>query len=314
MFRNLAVNLLAKENLAQSTRKVNSLLYKLGTQLLIDRNFPLHIYLELSRSCNYNCPMCVRDKVNFKEGFMEEWLVRKITEEAKEYGATSFSLHLFGEPLLHSYWYNLVKVIREANPKNVILLTTNGSMMDEDCIRKLVELKVDRVFVSVHSFIADHYKIKTGDKGNIKVIIRNLESFRDLVGINQKPKLTIRKLSFGNSYNFPINPRFPIEQRNYHNFGGSKDEWTPDRLAIKRYPCYHPWFTLGVTFNGEVSPCCVDYNSQIQVGDAKTQTIKQIWRGQRIKFIREEHLQRRFNNLKFCKNCDGWRFHPNMFW
>lgn len=94
--------------------------YKMGSQFFIDRNFPLHLYFELSRACNYKCPMCMRTEVPSRGHFPEE-LAKKIISEAASKGPTSYSLHLFGEPLANPKWDNIVEMIRSAHPERYFI-------------------------------------------------------------------------------------------------------------------------------------------------------------------------------------------------
>ena len=84
--RLLGVKLLAgqdTDNIMENVRQsgLQSLVYKLGSQFLIDRNFPLHLYFELSRLCNYNCPMCMRREAPQGGHFPVE-MAKRITAEA----------------------------------------------------------------------------------------------------------------------------------------------------------------------------------------------------------------------------------------
>jgi len=321
--RKLAVNWLAEkdtDSLMESARlsTLKSLIYKMGSQFLIDLDFPLHLYIELSRICNYNCPMCMRSTSPSGSHFLDE-LGKRIIAEAATKGPTSFSLHLFGEPLANPAWGNIVAMIREARPDNTFLLTTNGYFMNEDCCKKLIDLKVNRIFLSIHSLNPETYRKNTGG-GDISIILNNVQTFTRIAGPDCKTKLFIR-LFYG-----PNEP--PIEEkqltelrslgvsfeiRGYHNFAGGKNEWTTFENTSTRWPCFHPWFTLGVAVDGTVTVCCTDASLGLRVGNALNQTIEEIWKSEAVKSIRGEHLNNIFIRYKVCDLCDTWQFHPDIF-
>ena len=304
--RKIATKILAKKDVysIQKSTGLKRLLYKLGSQILIDKKFPLHIYLELSFLCNYSCPMCPRTETS-RQNFMSVSLVEKIVNEAKHYGPTSYSLHMFGEPLLHPKWEKIIRKIKSV-PGNVVLLTTNGSLMDEECSKKLINLGVDKIFVSVHSLVPGIYFKRTG--GNLDRILKNIKVFKKIN--QQNTKLYVRM--FGNDNTDELEGLgIYIEKKPYHNYGGLKNDWT--QLKEKeRYPCFHPWYTLAVNTEGEVSVCCSDLDCDLFVGSALTQSLGEIWKGNWVKTIREAHKDDDYQFL-ICRDCDQWQYRSNTF-
>jgi len=321
--RNQAIKLLAEKDtdaLMKNSRSaiLKSLIYKIGSQFLIDNDFPLHLYLELSRACNYNCPMCMRTKAS-GGGYFPESLAEKIVYEAAKKGATSYSLHLFGEPLINPKWDKIVSMIRNAHVDNTVLLTTNGYFMDESCCRRLVKLKVNRIFISMHSFDPDIYRKNTGG-GAISVVLDNIQTFIRVGGVDSKTKLFVR-LFYGPN-DPPIDEKqlswlrklgISLEIRGYHNFAGGKNEWSTFKSLNKRWPCFHPWFTLGITVHGEVSVCCADVSVNLLVGNVFNQSVEEIWKSKAVESIRLGHLKNNFKNWGTCAVCDTWQFHPDIF-
>ena len=321
--RRLGVKLIAEKDtdkIMGSARVswLKAVVYKMGSQFFIDRKFPLHLYLELSRICNFQCPMCMRKKATSGKHFPEE-LAKKIVSEAACKGPTNYSLHLFGEPLANPKWDNIVATIRNAHPDNGILLTTNGFFMNEACCQRLIELKVNRIFVSIHSLNPDTYRRKTGG-GDISVVLNNIRTFAKLAERSGKSKLFLR-LFLG-----PNDPPFEESQfaelralgvffeiRGYHNFAGGKVEWTTFKRTVERWPCFHPWFTLGVAVDGRTLICCADVRFGLDVGNAFNQTIESIWKSEAVESIRQEHLSNNFEQWTTCGPCDAWQFHPDIF-
>lgn len=297
---------------------LKSIVYKAGSQFLIDYDFPLHLYLELSRRCNYKCPMCMRKETTSGSHFPEK-LAGKIITEAARKGPTSYSLHLFGEPLANPKWHRIVEMIRNAHHQNAILLTTNGFFMNESCCKKLIDLEVDKIFVSVHSLDPETYRKNTGG-GDISAILDNITTFSKLSGAECKTKLFVR-LFYGVDETPPNQDQLEglrsrnikLEVRGYHNFAGGANEWSTFKKTVKRWPCFHPWFTLGIAVDGSVTVCCADFQLGLQVGNAFDQSIEEIWKSKQVADIRKEHLNNNFERWKTCTPCDTWQFHPDIF-
>jgi len=61
---------------------------------------------------------------------------------------------------------------------------------------------------------------------------------------------------------------------------------------------------MTVTWNGDVVPCCYDYNGRFVLGNMREQTLSDIWNGEKIQSLRREFIDNRVEN-ELCKNCDN---------
>src|SRR3990167_1255983 len=115
-------------------------IFKIASQLYIDKDFPRHIFLETTSTCNLSCSYCPREKIKQD---MDFGLFIKIIDEASQYGARSFSLHLFGEPMLYDHWIEAITYIKRKNKRHTVLLTTNGTKINE-YVDILTKLPIDK--------------------------------------------------------------------------------------------------------------------------------------------------------------------------
>ena len=58
-----------------------------------------------------------------------------------------------------------------------------------------------------------------------------------------------------------------------------------------------------IWFDGKVNPCDADYKSYLSYGNFQDKTIKEIWNGEKIKKLREEHLENKRNKVNPCNKC-----------
>ena len=105
--------------------------YKLGAHAWIDEKFPRHIFLETTASCNLACAYCPREDLRHHMGWDT---FTGLVDEAARYGDRSFSLHLFGEPLLYPRCLDAIRYIKARRQGNVVLLTTNGTLLEDSNI------------------------------------------------------------------------------------------------------------------------------------------------------------------------------------
>ena len=82
-----------------------------------------------------------------------------------------------------------------------------------------------------------------------------------------------------------------------------------DFVHLKSYEenrkvCPHPFYNLVVKSNGDVVPCCVAWDTSLNVGNVHEQTLAEIWTGEKLKNIQRLHLSGRRSELAACANCD----------
>jgi len=67
--------------------------------------------------------------------------------------------------------------------------------------------------------------------------------------------------------------------------------------------CKHPWMSMTIKSDGEVHMCMEDYNNEIFLGDAKKDSLYDIWNGELYTNFRQDHFD--LNPcIKCTKECD----------
>jgi len=67
-------------------------------------------------------------------------------------------------------------------------------------------------------------------------------------------------------------------------------------------PCYFPYYAVAVSWNGEMTPCCLYYDYQMDLGNVFQQPFEQIWNGEAYQRFRID-LKTRRNEFKICNTC-----------
>ena len=271
------------------SRRLPSPLYKLAAQSFIDYKFPRHIFIETTANCNLSCEYCPREKI--REDMRYE-MFKEIINEATSYGPRSFSLHLFGEPLLYPRILEAIDYIKTANKRHTVLLTTNGTILNKFA-RELSRLKVDRVIWS--------YRKNNFSEESIK-LLRNRGLIRLL--IEETPKEEFERWS-----------KFPrVEVKHLHNYGGNIDtsKWGIHSSNLDRWPCYHLWLAPAIRWNGEITFCCnVPKRGTEVLGIYGETTLGNVWRGEKLKSIRDSHMKGVYTGA--CAGCNSYQAYPDIF-
>lgn len=317
--------LIAKINIGKFDKTISripliNVIYKFFAQKTINYDFPAHLFIEPTNACNFRCKMCVRTNGNNPIGNMDFALFKKIVDEAKQYGPRSFSLHLFGEPLMAPKIVEMIKYIKESNPRNAVLLTTNGTLLTSEKSEALIKYRLDKIFISFTSPDKRTYFEKTGaDK--LKEAEENVERLITAKKNNKSKKplifarMIVEKETEGQIKEFLKRWKEKdviLEIRDMHNYGGNIEK-SHVRKNKKRHPCYHLWFSPSIHWNGDVSACCNDYGRELLLGNIKKQTLNEIWNGAQIRYYRNLHLAGKYDPVPICQDCDVWNIYSDLF-
>ena len=130
----------------------------------------------ITYKCNFNCTYCsakilMRSNKDKKELTPEQ--IKEVWNEAKKLGVIHVNL-TGGEPTLKSV-DELCRIIRNFEPnKFLISLVTNGSLLNEEKIKKLKEAGLDTLQLSVDSSYPEIHDRLRNKKGNFSQLMQCL--------------------------------------------------------------------------------------------------------------------------------------------
>jgi radical SAM protein with 4Fe4S-binding SPASM domain len=292
---------LTERLLLSNAKSVRRLLVASGRERAT--RLPDIVQIESTNLCNAKCVFCPRDEMHRRQGIMEMDLFRKIVDECAALGITHVRVHNYGEPFLDK---QLVEKVRYAKAKGIreVGMISNGSLIDEDVARGMIDAGLDAINISVdasgkETFERTRVNLKYDDViGNIKTLVR----LRGEAG-KARPKLI---LSFVRQDNSADEQRFidewkqiadKIHVTDLHNWAG-----TLNAKSDVQYPCYRLWQTFTVLWDGRVSLCCADFDGRHVLGDLRTSTIAQVWNSAPYRAVRRQHLEH--GGPEICRSCD----------
>ena len=114
------------------------------------------LYVELTTSCNLDCQMCVRHAWQEELGTMPLTTFRKLMDQVGGYSEPPV-IHFggYGEPMQHPQFLECIQLARQTGAR--VEVTTNGTLLDHEISSALIDLKLDRLVVSVDSAIPTQY-------------------------------------------------------------------------------------------------------------------------------------------------------------
>lgn len=256
----------------------------------ISRGKPLELAIEITNHCNADCIMCPRQKMKREKGFMDFALFKKIVDEIKDYAELVF-LHFAGEPLLHP---ELIRMINYCGQIGLMTaFSTNAMLLDVDMSEKLIRSPLNFLVISFDGTTKRTYE-KIRRKSSFEQTRSNIQKFLKIKLQSKKSPYTVISLVYQKE-NFNEARGFCLEWKNsgvddtriksYLHYPGLDNYYgkLPRKINKSLSPCLFLWRQLGIYWDGTAVACCLDFLSQMVVGDVCRESIKDIWNGEKLK-------------------------------
>jgi radical SAM protein with 4Fe4S-binding SPASM domain len=278
----------------------------------LEKNPPKEVDIGTTNSCNANCVMCPHNKLK-KMGTMKEDLFKKIINDCVKIGVKSVCLSFFGEPFLDKKIIERIKYAKEKGLK--VSFYSNASLMNKEKAKNIIESGLDNIVISFEGT----------DKENYEKIRRNLKfedtkrNIEDLVELKKemnslKPNIGLVFVEINQSDNDIKNycdywksKVQSIQRINMRNWAGQIKGSSEKSLHFNnknRTPCANLWEKLTIDWNGDAVLCCDDWSHSVVLGNLKKQNLKEIWKGKKLKHIREIHKNGEFSKIPLCAKCN----------
>jgi len=298
---------------------------KYGFYERLNATFPSQIIIDATEVCNFACIHCphpeFKKSEHYKARSLDLGLHHKMVEEVREHGQgiTQYIRYTSnGEPLLHKDIYAMLDDSVQ-NSGVYVTLTTNGSILNESRVEKLLESGLNLIDVSIDAFTPETYaKIRVN--GRLEVtrtnVLRLLEikrrvkaKTRIVVSFVEQPQNLQEIPDFESFWNDQGADRVII--RRLHSAAGNvasiSDKMLASQNPDERYPCLYPWERIMLNPRGELAYCPQDWLHGSVIGSYAQTTIKETWAGAFYSRLRKAHLDNSFCNHSFCGNCPDWQ-------
>lgn len=278
---------------------LNEIAYKLKFLKINNLNT---IDIEVCNTCNLKCTICpVNTNIMKREkGYMSFSLFKQIIDANKNIKRIRFSL--WGEPLLNK---NLIKFIQYAKQKTKahLLFYSNGTLFNDKIARKILTSGLDTIVFSMDGIEKTYEKIRGFPYETLK---KNVLAFSQLRNeLNEKFKIHIQAVgtpevienmdAFLNDWKKTgIDSAEVMSYTPYKNRGKTNHK-TRCRFLWRGY--------LAITWNGDVTVCCTDFDNILSPGNVKDVNFKlsKFINSKKLIALRKLHLKNVFP--KPCSTC-----------
>ncbi len=132
---------------------------------------PITMDIEPTTGCNFRCTMCQVSSPNFISKNMNFETFKKTIDDNKQ--LLKIKLQGMGEPLVNNNFYEMVEY---ASSYGIVSeITTNGSLLNENNINKLLRSNLSRITVSIDGASSEVFQ-KIRVKSNFETVVSNCKN------------------------------------------------------------------------------------------------------------------------------------------
>ena len=241
-----------------------------------DPLFPRIITIEINSHCNRTCSYCPNVIYPQAPKLIKEEVIAKIISRLKEIdycGTVDFIF--FSEPTLNKHLAEYVRRVRQACPKAVTRICTNGDLLTKEKVQSLVDAGLHRIYAMRHNPTPE------GWVENMQTLSAQFPGTFILMDIDEVERV-----------------------EGLHDFNGL--------LEVKKHRgrtmvdgiarCQVHQHVAQITIDGDWDLCCVDYAKTHQFGSLMERGILEIWNDP--KFASARALLRSGKPaFKVCQTC-----------
>lgn len=268
---------------------------------------PRQVRLDTTTACNARCVTCLPLKDKRKPGAMTWDFVERIIADISRFPQplTEIVPVNYGELFLYPRWYDLLRLIQWKLPKTQIALATNGSLIDNETLDKLMTIGTLKVInFSVNAYYKETYEAFTGLKWetveHIRKIIPKIHALRpDMAVWVSMVWSTLNQTELEKDLFVQAWRDIAVPQINPTSYCGHP---TIKPLTPVKTPCRSIFSDIVVGYDGKISSCCYDANFHLDLSEYSGDLLKD-WRNPKLEKLRELHNEGRRDEIELCKTC-----------
>lgn len=282
------------------------------------------ISIEPTNQCNLKCDMCPHPDQTRPKGFMDWDLYCKIIADIRSVGPIrKLHMQMLGESFLHK---RMVDMINHAEGCAYELhVNTNGLPFKDPELRKaILESSLDSLTFSINAHSKETYERMQGREKFEECF----EAFSKLIleqkyaspagwtkGVGRRGPALLAKMVLcdTNRHEWPAFKEFweglgahKAIYKETMDWHGSKEEYSRELEVTKRWRCHYLWNNMTILWNGDIVPCCIDWDGEVVFGNAARDHIMDVWLGPEATEFRNHHRWGMYHPM--CEPCDYWQW------
>ena len=211
----------------------------------------------------------------------------------------------YGEFFCRGDWLWILKAISQKLPQTMIVLPTNGSLINDEVIKELADIKTIKIInFSVNAFFEETYKSFTGlnpkNLDNIKETMQKLKVIRPDIFL-------VASMVFDPMYQTDLERDNFCEYWKQYAFPqiiAAASARRPEKKACisNITPCRSIFSDIVIGYDRKLSSCCFDAGMILDLG-SYTGDLKKDWHNTKLTELRNIHNEHRRQEIDLCKEC-----------
>lgn len=234
------------------------------------------IDIEISSECNLKCSYCpIAHQPRRERGMMGHDLFRLILKQLADIQfAGIINYHFYNEPLLNPDLDAFVALSKQILPHSRSHIYTNGLFLTVKRVHELLEVGVDRFYVTRHEKLKNFSFDQTWSQlpDDIKTNYFFYKGFEELEMTNRSGEVEAGQFL--------------------------------DQLPLS-LPCLIPMMSVIVTLKGNVLTCYEDYSQKFEMGNVEQTHLREIWMSPQFSSFRQDLRQGKRHLYPHCKQCNN---------
>lgn len=285
---------------------------------------PDYLDVELTNHCNFRCCFCPTGTKAMQrmKGFMPDEVANAIAENVQKYHIQGVRFIRWGEPTMHPKYIEILKRVRDAGA--LIHINTNGSLLDESQMERLLDIHLDSIKFSFQGADEGTYN-EMREGGDYQRLLRIVRKFCELRGQRDYPFIQISTTLTGETAEQVEHFKQDVgDYCDYYNIGYTLlnhlnvDDMKIDnaeKAKIHRLQeheknnhtfkpvCNEAFDKLSINWNGDVTLCCGDYDNFLVVGNIMDNDIREIFNSRAADTYRSVIADGQYGRIKCCSHC-----------
>ena len=284
-------------------------------ETVIPLRTPFIINIDPCDTCNFQCKFCptgdrelMKKTVGRGHGVMDFEFYKKLIDDLAEFDDKIKVIRLYkdGEPLINPHFADMVRYAKISGYCERVDTTTNASLLTPELGKRIADAGLDRINISIEGVNSQQYADFSRYKTDYETIVNNVASFYEhrgncemIVKINGDILTEEQKQEFLDTFGNITDGIFIESIMDcWPTFVQKKVEVNQGRGIYGQkirevLTCPYVFYSFSINSDGTASLCFLDWSHKMLIGDAKKQSVKEIWdskamREYQLMFLRGE--------------------------
>jgi len=305
-----------------------------GLHKMLPMATPYKVHIDPASGCNFKCFFCPQSapeklkEAGVVAGVMKFDLFTRLVDGFSEFESKIDQLVFgnYGEPTLNKNLPEMVAYAVKSKTIREVSVISNAELLVPELSKRLVDAGLQKIRISIEALSDEKYLENTDVRVSFDKIVNNIKYLYHWsklannqtfvyvkildIGLSSAEKQLFFDIFSPISHGISIENLMPVTEKAIQFIGEKPKGMTGTELAIGRFVCPAPFYTLSVHVNGDVGVCCSDWYHQATVGSIKNESIKSIWNGKQFNEFRRRQLKESWKKIDACVGCTSAEHYP----